>query len=310
MAAEGQEGSAEVRTLHDDLTHIGGFSVTRVLNEDVRSKSIFLEGTFEGQEKPAVVILQKKPFPRDEIASYFRHRSDVLVEKTFVNDIYGQYVSYPDDICFTGVQTTIIHPATEKHIAKYEVHKSFFVEETPEIYRDIVLPHLQERGFSLQWVSNILDHTAEAERIVFEDSDPEKGFILLPDLKWDGTTLQTLYLLVIVRDTGIRSLRDLRGKHIPLLENILSKASETISEKYGLPRNCQIAYFHYRPTFEHLHVHIKAIGFDAPGTQVGRAHLLTDVITNLKASSDYYAGATLGYTLSEVDSLASALGLH
>lgn len=76
-----------------------------------------------------------------------------------------------------------------------------------------------------------------------------------------------------------------------------------------MPRNRQIAYLHYRPSFELLHVHIVNLGFEAPGKQVGRAHLLTDVITNIKTAEDYYARATLGYTVSETDSLATALSL-
>lgn len=36
-----------------------------------------------------------------------------------------------------------------------------------------------------QWVHNILEKKAEADRIVFEDPDPNTGFVLLPDFKWD-----------------------------------------------------------------------------------------------------------------------------
>lgn len=48
------------------------------------------------------------------------------------------------------MKVSVIHPATEKHIQKYQAHKSFFVEETPDLYKDVVLPHLTKRGFSLQ----------------------------------------------------------------------------------------------------------------------------------------------------------------
>lgn len=70
---------------------------------------------------------------------------------------------------------------------------------------------------------NILDHKSETERIVFEDSDPNIGFILLPDLKWDGKTLETLYLVGIVHCKGLKSLRDLNDSHLPLLRNIYTK---------------------------------------------------------------------------------------
>lgn len=38
---------------------------------------------------------------------------------------------------------------------------------------------------SPQWVYNILEKKAESEGIVYEDPDPEVGFILLPHFKWD-----------------------------------------------------------------------------------------------------------------------------
>lgn len=70
---------------------------------------------------------------------------------------------------------------------------------------------------------NILEHKSESERIVFEDTNPETGFVLLPDLKWNGTTLDTLYLLAITHKKGIKSLRDLTTEHLPLLKNIFEK---------------------------------------------------------------------------------------
>jgi m7GpppX diphosphatase len=79
-----------------------------------------------------------------------------------------------------------------------------------------------------QWVYNILEHKQETDRIVFEDSDPETGFVLLPDLKWDGKTLNNLYLVAIVHKKGIKSLRDLTAQHIPLLEKVLSEGSVSL----------------------------------------------------------------------------------
>jgi len=82
--------------------------------------------------------------------------------------------------------------------------------------------------FIVKWVYNILEHKKEAERIVFEDSDPQTGFILLPDLKWDGETLENLYLVAIVFQRDIKSIRDLTQHHLPLLENIWVKGSVSV----------------------------------------------------------------------------------
>jgi m7GpppX diphosphatase len=74
-----------------------------------------------------------------------------------------------------------------------------------------------------QWVTNILEHKSETDRVVFEDSNPEIGFILLPDLKWDGKQIEDLYLVAIVHQRGIKSLRDLTSCHLALLKNIKEK---------------------------------------------------------------------------------------
>ena len=78
---------------------------------------------------------------------------------------------------------------------------------------------------SLQWVYNILEKKCEAERIVFEDSNEESGFILLPDMKWDRKDLNSLYLQAIVHKHDTKSLRDLNKSHLPLLKNILEKGT-------------------------------------------------------------------------------------
>ncbi len=53
----------------------------------------------------------------------------------------------------------------------------------------------------------MLEHKAESERIVYEDMDPENGFILAPDLKWDGKQMENLYIQAIIRKRGIKSIR-------------------------------------------------------------------------------------------------------
>lgn len=85
-----------------------------------------------------------------------------------------------------------------------------------------------------QWVYNILDGRSERERIVVDDVCPRNGFILLPDLKWDGRTRDTLYLLAIVRRRNIRSLRDLSADDLPLLRNIQQRGSAAIEAKYNV----------------------------------------------------------------------------
>ena len=75
---------------------------------------------------------------------------------------------------------------------------------------------------------NILEKKAEVERVVFEDSDPVTGFVLLPDLKWNQKQMENMYLVAICHARGIKSLRDLNQSHLPLLKNILLKGQVTV----------------------------------------------------------------------------------
>lgn len=57
---------------------------------------------------------------------------------------------------FTGVKTTIIYPATDKHIEKYSSQEIHILQETPELYQSITLPYLKKDPYSLE-VSEKLD---------------------------------------------------------------------------------------------------------------------------------------------------------
>ncbi|VEN63289.1 unnamed protein product [Callosobruchus maculatus] len=180
----------------------------------------------------------------------------------------------------------------------FMTHKYYMIEETPKIYTDIVLPSLADEENHLQWVYNILEHKSETSKIVVEDTDPNNGFIMVPDLKWSGE-LDTLYLLAIVNKRNIKSLRDLTGEHLPLLKNIREKGTDAIKSKYGIEKHELRIYFHYQPSFYHLHVHFCVLKHEAPGILVGKAHLLSDVINNIELAPDYYQKSTIGFVVAE-----------
>lgn len=81
---------------------------------------------------------------------------------------------------------------------------------------------------------------------------------ILPDLKWDRHTLSSLYLIAIVQDRSLRSLRDLRPSgdkddaHIQLLKKIRDAATKVAKDTYGLeggPGGALRCFVHYQPTY-------------------------------------------------------------
>lgn len=273
------------------------FQTTAVLSESARDKTIFVHGKICEQE--AVLILEKTPFQQEALSELFSE-SDLKLHMK--NDIYSTYrVFAPRNL--NEIKATVVCPASQKHLQKYQRQERFLVEETPEDYSSITELHLQEQSFSLQWVYNILEKKAEVDRIVFEDPDPQTGFILLPDFKWNQKQVDDLYLIAICHQRNIKSLRDLRAQHLPLLLNVLHRGTEIISERYDVPRSKLRVFLHYQPSYYHLHVHFTLLGFEAPGCAVERAHLLQDVIHNVQSDGDFYRSRTLYCPLRADDGL-------
>ena len=82
---------------------------------------------------------------------------------------------------------------------------------------------------------------------------------------------------------------------------------EAILQRYQVRGDRLRVYLHYLPSYYHLHVHFTALGFDAPGSGVERAHLLTDVIENLECDPEHYQRRTLTFALRADDPLLRLL---
>lgn len=300
----------------DSKFQLSQFELVRILSNNSTQKSVALLGHFRdlSHENQAIVTLEKAAFTEaqlqtstsesDSSSSFFTTKSQLRTE--FINDIYGNFLCLADPE-INQLKVTIIYPASEKHIVKFSAQPKHLLEETAQDYQTVTLPHLEREQLSLEWLYNVLEHRKEQDRIVFEDPSDETGFILLPDLKWDGKTLEQLYLLALVRVRGIKSLRDLTGEHLPLLRNIKERGTEAIRERYGIGADKLRVYLHYQPTFYHLHVHFTFLQHDPPGIQCEKSHLLATVIGNLELVPDYYQRATLCCVFKETDKLYEKL---
>ncbi|KAL7394989.1 hypothetical protein ABVT39_008317 [Epinephelus coioides] len=298
VKTDSENGAGDVKE-HESEKILSEFTTTSVLSDSAREKNIFIHGKLADQE--AVVILEKTPIREDTLVELF---SGSKLKLEMRNDIYSTYwLQAPPQL--NEIKTTVVCPATEKHVKKYQRQESFLVEETGKDYQSITLPYIQKQSFSVQWVHNILEKKAEADRIVYEDPDPVVGFVLLPDFKWDQKQVDNLYLIAIAHQRDIKSLRDLTSEHLPLLQNIFHKGKEAILQRYNLPASKLRVYLHYQPSYYHLHVHFTKLGYEAPGCGVERAHLLADVIQNLQSDAQFYKTRTLYFPLRADDGLLS-----
>ncbi|XP_015185669.1 PREDICTED: m7GpppX diphosphatase [Polistes dominula] len=294
--------------MHEAEINLSTFEMKRILQNNITRKQIYIEGTFKGSESPAILSLEKTTFPTDEIflkEGFFNE--DTTMQKVFSNHIYGNYKCFPVKK-YNGLKVLLIHPATSKHIEKFKKKDLHIVDETYELYEKITLPHITSQQFSLEWIDNILAHKAEQDKIVYEDTNKETGFIIVHDLKWDGQP-QSLKLLALPFQK-VRSMRELNASHLPLLRNIRDSGTACISEKYNIPSTQLRIYLHYQPSYYYLHVHFSYLMFENSGVHIYRAHLLSTVINNLELMPDYYTKCILSFLVFEGDELCTKFREH
>lgn len=293
------------------------FQFEKVLDSNPQTKTMALLGTIDS--KPAIVTVEKTNFTFDEglegVLPQEKHCND---EFSCINSIDKITTITENDIYHWGLCTleqdikknptaklNLIWPATEVHIRKYTQQQFHLVEETPEIYQKYVAPYIKTMiGDRIKWVKNILHNGAEADRVVYNDFDLESGFILLPDMKWDGLSLDALYLVAIVYREDIKSLRDLNPSHQQWLKDISLKIRKAVSSSYNhevLPDELRL-FIHYQPSYYHFHIHVVNILHPGLGDGIaaGKAILVEDVIEQLNyLGPEGFKNKTITYVLGE-----------
>lgn len=198
--------------------------------------------------------------------------------------------------------------------------------ETPLRYNTYAVAAFIEQEVqrpSKQWIASIIAGEQEREQVVLRTDE----FVLLPDTErlnryhttatgvpsslpcpparpachnqHQGKAItsppqrMTLNWLSIVHDLRIRTLRDLRGEHLPMLQRMLSLAMAAIEEHTGIAAEQVMAYVHYPPSVYQLHVHFSYPYGQYCHRDTYRVHSLQAIINNLQVDPEYYAKATL-----------------
>lgn len=268
------------------------FEPRETLRYDTLSRSTVLLGSI--RDSPAIVCISRTQLP--DFSGGLDLQSTKLLEK---NDIYSWYLAtlYCDVEKSPDIKIDVICPATDIHIAKYREYPKRLVNETPEIYNNVVRPYIETmKGDRLNWIRAIFYEGAEAARILFIDDNPETGYVIAPNSKWDCKNLDSLYLLAIVKRDDLASIRDLTAEHIPFLLSIKKKAEEICREKYNMAADEIKIYFHYQPSYYHLHLHIVNINYEQ--SDFGRSILFDNVVDMLCARPKGLRDVTLSYILS------------
>ncbi|KAJ4352450.1 uncharacterized protein N0V89_007798 [Didymosphaeria variabile] len=270
--------------------YIPRFQLTRLLNQDQAGRRISLLGTIDS--KPALLIAERAAFATDNAHLSSFPTSLTKIKNLGANDIYAWFLANSNPSSTNGdvppdFKLNLIYPCTEKHVKKYSAQGLRIVTETPSTYAKYVLPWIRsqrEKG-TLNWVFNIIEGRTEQEDVIYRESDPQNGFLLLPDLNWDRKTLTSLHLLGLVERRDIWSVRDLKKVDVEWLKHVREKLIGATTKLYPDVEADQLKlYVHYQPTYHHFHIHIVHVQLEAGATQsVGKALGLENIISTLES---------------------------
>lgn len=316
-------------TLPHRLESLAGFTVESVLNDGKESGVVALLGTFPGCATGAVVKLSRPSIPLGDPNGLAG--AVTLVERAPYSGMeYGYYHGIMDPKWMKSLSVDVLYPGClvgetdenkatllAKHVSRNTAQAPKLVRETFQMYEASHVPYITGIPSSaIGWVYKILNKEKEVERLLFDDPDPAHGFVLNVDPKWTSHAAMDvpkaewhaksgkneMYMLGLCHTKEVRSLRDLRAVHLPMLRNMLAKGTEIASATYGVPPEHLRCFVHYPPQFYHFHAHFTHVLVDF-GVATERAHLLEDVIENIERDGTHYGKVGLTMRMGERDGL-------
>ncbi len=158
---------------------------------------------------------------------------------------------------------------------------------------------------SKQWVGEVVQSSRESEFVKLRTED----FVLLPDINCnrrvckqgprpgrartgegssDTVQVKRFNWLAIVTDPSIRSIRDLRGEHLQMLEELQRQCIAAIRREYEVEAEDVMVFANYPPSVYRLHFHLCAPFFKPSAYDAFRMHPLSAIINNLRIHPEYY----------------------
>ena len=180
-------------------------------------------------------------------------------------------------------KTILIYPATEMHVRKYTMTK---------VYRcELFSEYLNDEPFApTSWIQTVFDHANGlsvpilGEEIYYFDND----IVIIAYNKWNRN-VNELYLLCLFKNSKYNSIRNLNENDLELLITVKNKIYKVVYDKFDLTSDNLCLYFHYRPTYYQLHIHIVNISKTTLCLyNCYRSILLDDVIKNITLDGNYY----------------------
>ena len=210
-----------------------------------------------------------------------------------------------------------------------------FLIETPELHASgETQEYIRQETIrpSKLWVQEVVACGRESEFVKLRTAD----FVLLPDInchRRQGRPYRTRLAtrqeaelgcvarggaaacgarrfnwLVIMADPGLRSIRDLRGEHAPMLERMHRLCVEAIQREYRVAAEDIMVFANYPPSVYKLHFHFCVPFFKPTAYDAFRMHTLSSILNNLRIHPEYYRLSTFQIPVHRNSDLYRAIG--
>ena len=133
-----------------------------------------------------------------------------------------------------------------------------------------------------QWIFDLIRGQATETEVVHLESDE---WMLLKSVALSNEANR---YIVIFKDLELRTIRDLRQKHLPMLRQMQRQVRRWLARnepKHGQYR----LYFHYMPSVFQLHLHVCC----TPPVDPARRQYLPGLIRNIRAVDTWYRDALM-----------------
>lgn len=190
----------------------------------------------------------------------------------------------------------------KEHLKDNPKDKYITITEDSENYKNIILPYINNIYKSnTKWIFDILNKKTETDKILLNDTN----FMIIKDKIWADNNKKNFYVLAIPR-LDIKTIRDLRSKHIDILLQMRDSCIKIASEN-NINDNELYFFFHYHPSFYHLHLHCCIINHPSLTSKYFRCKMLDTVLVNLKHKSNYYRDCNIKFEIPEKHIIAKLL---
>lgn len=157
---------------------------------------------------------------------------------------------------------------------------------TPEIYSsEIMQEYIKQRRSDedKQWIYKLIAGESMANELVYMEADE---WMICRDLH-PGMDVR---YLVVFKDERLKTIRDLRQEHIPLLESVLHHVQHFLCREQPKRRHLYKVFFHYTPSVFQLHAHVSV---PVGQTQNTRVQPVSLVIHRLRQNSMWFRDALI-----------------